>query len=61
MKILKLGPKVSYLGILKLKFEKTIFIFEISTIDLVKMLRFVEKKKFSNLGPRMLYLGIFRL
>ena len=36
MKILKLGPKVSYLGILKLKFEKTIFIFEISTIDLVK-------------------------
>ena len=41
---LNLVSKMSYLGILGLEFQKTFVIFEINP---------------SNLGPKMLYLGIF--
>ena len=36
MKMPNLGTKISYLGIFRLEFLKTIFIFEISTLEFVK-------------------------
>ena len=51
---------MSYLSIFKLKFEKVIVIFEISTLELFKMQKLlVRNKKKSNLGPKVPYLGIF--
>ena len=50
-----LRSKRSYLGIFRLKFEKTIFIFEISTLELILWKRFIYKNKKSlNLGPKIL-------
>ena len=34
-KYLNLGPKMPYLGIFELEFEKTIVIFEISTLEFI--------------------------
>ena len=42
-------------------FEKTIFIFEISTLEFVKMQSFLLKNEKLNLGPKLSYLGIFGL
>ena len=49
--------------IFRLNFEKTIVIFEISTLDFVKMLKFMQNKKktTTNLRPKMPYLGNFEL
>ena len=48
-------PKVPYLGAFGLKFEETIVTFEISTVEFVKMQKFVQNKKQkkpSNLGDQ---------
>ena len=42
-------------------FEKPIFIFEISTLEFVKMQSFLLKNEKLNLGPKLSYLGIFGL
>ena len=47
-----------YLGILGLEFQKIIVIFEMSTLQFVKLQNFVKKRKCLNLGPKMPYLGI---
>ena len=44
-----------------LEFQKTIAIFEISTLEFVKLQNFVEKWKCLNLVPKMPYLRIFGL
>ena len=43
---LNLGPKMFYLGIFGLKFQKTSVIFEISTLEFVKLRNLVKKWKF---------------
>ena len=53
--------KNDLLGIFKLKFEKTIAIFDINTLKFVQMRKFVDNKKKSNLGGKMPYMGIIRL
>ena len=50
-----------YLGIFGLEFENNIVIFEINTLEFVKLLNPVKKWKCLTLGPKMPYLGIFRL
>ena len=53
-----------FLGFFRLKFDETIVIPEISTLDLVKMHEFVQnnkKKKKSNLRQRMSFLDILVL
>ena len=67
----KLGLKMPYLGIFDQKdliwvylgksFKKTIFIFETSTLKFVYLQNFTKKQKCLNLGPKVLYLGIFGL
>ena len=37
-----------FMVIFRLNFEKTIVIFEISTLDFVKMLKFMQNKKKNN-------------
>ena len=50
-----------YLGVFGLEFQKTIFIFEISTLEFVKLQKFVKNLKWLNLGQQMPYLGILGL
>ena len=57
-KKIKIGTKNDVLGKFRIKFEKTIVIFEISTIDLVNMQSFLLKKKL-NLGTKFPCLSIF--
>ena len=52
-KCLSLGPKLPDLGILGLKFEGRIIIFEISTFEFVCLQNFVGKQKCLNLRPKM--------
>ena len=52
-KCLSLGPKLPDLGILGLKFEGRIIIFEISTFEFVCLQNFVGKEKCLNLRPKM--------
>ena len=54
-------PKISYLGILGRNFEKTIVIFEISTLKFVYFQNFTKKQKCLNLRPKMPDLCIFGL
>ena len=49
-----------YLGIFDLEFEKNIVIFEISTLEFIKLQNCAEKKCL-NLGSKMPYLGFFGL
>ena len=50
------------LGIFDLEVGNNMVIFEISTFELVYLQNFAKKKKkFLNLGPKMPYLGIFRI
>ena len=51
-------PKISYLGILGRNFEKTIVIFEISTLKFVYLENFTKKQNCLNLGQKMPDLGI---
>ena len=50
-----------YSGIFEMQFWKTIVIFEINTLQFFKMHGLLQKLKSLNLGPKMSYLGIFRL
>ena len=50
---------MSYLGTFASEFSKAIVLFEISTVEFVKLQNFGRKQKCLNLGPKMLYLGIF--
>ena len=50
-----------YLGIFELEFENNIFIFEISTLELVYLQNFGKKQKCLNLGLKMPYFGTFGL
>ena len=51
-----------FLGFFRLKFDETIVIPEISTLELVKMHEFVQNKtKKSNLGQKMSFLDILVL
>ena len=50
-----------YLGIFGLKVSKTTVIFEMSAFEFVWLLNFVKKQKCLNLGPKMPYLGVFRV
>ena len=59
MKTHKFGPKRPFLSIFRLKFEKANFIFEISTLEFVKLRNFKKKQKWLNWGPKMPYLGNF--
>ena len=58
-KILNLGPKILYFGTFRSKFERTLDIFEISTLKSFKKENLVEKQKSLDLGPKLLDLGIF--
>ena len=40
-------------------FKNTIVLFEISTLRFVYLQNFTKKQKCLNLGPKMLYFGIF--
>ena len=51
---------MSYLGIFELEFEKNIVIFEISTLEFIKLRNCAEKKSL-NLRSKMPYLGFFGL
>ena len=48
-----------YLSTFGQEFLKTIVIFEISTLEFVKLQNFEKKQKCLNLGPKMTYLSIF--
>ena len=61
MKMSKFGTKNALFGIFWLEFENNILIFEISTLNFIKLQNFLEKWKCLNLGPKMPYLGIFGL
>ena len=50
-----------YFGIFGLEFEKTVVIFEISTLKFVYLQNFAEKQKFLNLSQKVPYLGIIGL
>ena len=51
---LSLGPKMPYFGTFTTEFfKKTIVIFEISTVEFVKMQSFMLKEKSSDLEPTM--------
>ena len=52
---------MSHLGIFGLEFENNIVIFEISTLEFVKLQNFAKKQKCLNLGPKIPHLGIFGL
>ena len=60
-KCLNLGPRMPYLGIFRVEFQKTNVIFEISTLELSNCKVSRKNKKCLNLGPKMPYLVIFRL
>ena len=47
-----------YLGAFKLEFEKTIAIFEISTIEILKMQSFVQKENSQIWVQKCLFLGV---
>ena len=53
-------PKLSYLGIFVLEFERTVVVLEISTLKFVKVQSFMENKETLSLGPKMPYFGTFR-
>ena len=53
--------KCRFGDIFGLEFEKQIVIFEISTLEFIYLQNFVKKRKCLNLGPKIPYLGIFRL
>ena len=53
--------KILYLSIFRQKFESTIVIFEISTLEFSNMQSFMLKQKYLHLGQKLLYLGISRL
>ena len=57
-KTIKFGPKLPYLGIFGLEFEKAIFMFEITTLEFVKFQSFIQNKK--RLGSKHVTLGKFR-
>ena len=52
---------MSYLDIFGQEFEKTIVVFEISTLKFAYLQNFPKKQKCLNLGPKMPDLGIFGL
>ena len=56
---LYLGSKIHCLGILGMEFEKTIIIFETSTLESVKVQCFMRKQGALNLRQKTPYLGIF--
>ena len=56
-KCLNLGPKIPYLGVFGLQFNKNKFL--ISTLEFVKLLKFHPKRKKINLEPKILYLGLW--
>ena len=56
-----LVPKMSYLGIFRLEFEKHIVIFEISVLEFVLLQKFGAKLKILNLGPKIRGFGTFGL
>ena len=49
---------MSYLDIFGIEFEITISIFEMSTLEFMKLQNFLKKLKYLNLGPKMRYLCI---
>ena len=55
---LNLGVKLIFLDIFRLKFEKTIGIFETSTLKFVNIHGFVKNKTFSRLGLKIPYVDI---
>ena len=58
---LNLGPKVSYLDIFGLKFNKTFVIFEIDTLNSPYFQNSAKKQRWLNLGSKMPCFGIFEL
>ena len=50
-----------YFGIFWLEFQKTIVVFEISTLEFVYLQNLARKQKCLNLGPKVPYFGIFGL
>ena len=52
----KFGTKNDILGIFD---QKPVVIFEISTLEFVKLQIFAKKQNCLNFGRKMLYLGIF--
>ena len=50
-----------YLGIFGPSFQKTMVIFEISTVKFVKLQNLPKKKKISKFGTKMTYLSTFQL
>ena len=59
--MLKFGTKNALLGIFGQEFQKTIVIFEISTLKFVYPQNYTKKQECLNLGPKTLNLGIFGL
>ena len=59
--MLKCETKNVSLGIFGQEFQKTIVIFEISTLKFVYPQNYMEKQEYLNLGRKTLNLGIFGL
>ena len=55
----KFRTKMPDLCIFGLEFKNNIVIFEISTLEFVKLQNFAKKQNCLNLGPKTPYLGIF--
>ena len=51
---------MSYSCVFRTKFEKTIVIFEISTLKFFKIQNFVQNKKISNMEPKKPFWGYFK-
>ena len=61
-KMLLCGPKMTYFGTFRQKFEKkTIFIFGISTFEFADTQSFILKEKRTSFWLKLPYLGIFEL
>ena len=55
----KFETKYALFGYFWARSLKTIVVFEISTLIFIYLQNFVKKQKSLNLGPKVLYLGIF--
>ena len=55
-----LWDKKVYVGTFRRKFDNTVFLFEISTPEFVKIQNFLQKEKSKNVAPKMPLLGISR-
>ena len=59
MKPLRLGPKITYLAIFGIYFQKYYCLFQIKALEFSYLQTLVQKWKFFNLGPQLPYFEHF--